>query len=82
MEQTPKQYTEELVHKMYSAIGAIYDKELDIDSFSKQRDTAKQCALICVDEIDNAIDFDWMEVQNLDREHAFYEAVKNEINKL
>jgi hypothetical protein len=43
---------------------------------------AKQCALIAVDEITKAIDFDWMEVQNLDSEHRYWEKVKQEIKKL
>ncbi len=42
----------------------------------------KQCALIAVEEIDNAIDFDWMEVQNLDRQHAYWQQVKEEISKM
>ena len=40
---------------------------------------AKQCALICVDEIDNAIDFDWMEIQNLDSQHRYWQKVREEI---
>jgi hypothetical protein len=43
---------------------------------------AKEHALICVDEIDKAIDFDWMEVQNLDRQHAYWQDVKQEIKNL
>jgi len=43
---------------------------------------SKHCALIAVDEIIKAIDFDWMEVQNLDREHAYWNEVKQEIEKL
>ena len=43
---------------------------------------AKQCALIAVDEIINAIDFDWMEVQNLESEHRYWDEVKEEIKKL
>jgi len=35
-----------------------------------------------VDEITQAIDFDWMEVQNLDREHAYWDKVKQEIENL
>lgn len=42
----------------------------------------KECALIAVDEIIQAIDFDWMEVQNLDREYAYWEKVKQEIENL
>lgn len=43
---------------------------------------AKECALLAVTEIDEAIDFDWMEIQNLDREHAYWQQVKEEIQKL
>jgi hypothetical protein len=42
----------------------------------------KKCALVAVDEIIEAIDFDWMEVQNLDSEHRYWEKVKQEIQKL
>jgi hypothetical protein len=41
-----------------------------------------QCALIAVDEIDKAIDFDWMEVQNLDRQHTYWQQVRLEIENL
>jgi len=40
---------------------------------------AKRSALICCDEIIAAIDFDWMEVQNLEREHAYWQAVRQHI---
>ena len=43
---------------------------------------AKQCALIAVDEIEDAIDFDWMEVQNLESQHRYWQKVKEEIEKL
>jgi len=66
---TPKEKAEELVERMYACA--------EINEF-----TAKQCALIAVDEITQAIDFDWMEVQNLEREHAHWDKVKEEIEKL
>ena len=68
---TSKEKAEELVNK-YLAI--------QFGDFPTTE--AKQCALIAVDEIIQAIDFDWMEVQNLDREHAYWEEVKQEIEKL
>jgi hypothetical protein len=37
----------------------------------------KKCALICVDEILNAIDFDWMDAHLL-----YWKEVKQEIQKL
>ena len=43
---------------------------------------AKQCALIAVDEIEDAIDFDWMQVQNLESQHRYWQKVKEEIEKL
>ncbi len=43
---------------------------------------AKQCALIAVDEIEDAIDFDWMQVQNLESQHRYWQKVKEEIKKL
>jgi nitrogenase molybdenum-iron protein alpha/beta subunit len=43
---------------------------------------AKQCAIIAVNEIIKAIDFDWMEVQNLESEHRYWDKVKSEIEKL
>lgn len=49
---------------------------------STVKGVAKQCALIAVDEIIEALDFDWMEVQNLDREYAYWNKVKQEIDKL
>jgi vacuolar-type H+-ATPase subunit E/Vma4 len=55
-------------------------RKTSIKSMTKH--AAKQCALIAVDEIINAIDFDWMQVQNLDREHAYWQQVKTEINNL
>jgi len=38
--------------------------------------------LVAVDEIDKAIDFDWMEVQNLESQHRYWSEVKNELLKL
>ena len=66
---TPKDKAIELVNKYLQ----IYDGRLQ---------QGKQCALIAVDEIDKAIDFDWMEVQNLDREHFYWGQVRVEINNL
>ncbi len=36
----------------------------------------RKCCLVCVDQIVQAIDFDWMEVQNLEREHKYWEGVR------
>ncbi len=43
---------------------------------------AKQCALICVDKIIKAIDFDWMEIQNLDRQHAYWTAIREAVKNI
>jgi hypothetical protein len=66
---TPKEKAEELINEFWTLIGANQDALW----------IAKNCAAKCVDEIDEAIDFDWMEVQNLDSEHRFWEKVKQEI---
>jgi len=39
-------------------------------------------ALHTIDEIQEAIDFDWMEIQNLDNTHRWWNLVKDELNKL
>jgi len=41
--------------KMYSAIGGIYDKDIEMDSFIEQKKRAKECAKHCVDEIIEAL---------------------------
>lgn len=59
---TPKEKVQELVKKFqYRQRGLVVTMN-----------EAKQCALICVDEIMRAID----------REHAYWEQVKTEIEKL
>ena len=68
---TPKEKAIELIDK-FKYIS--YDLD-DIDNH-------KECAIICVDEIIKAIDFDWMEIQNLEMQHRYYQEVKNEIEKL
>jgi hypothetical protein len=61
---------------------AIFNKMLFCYQGHIDEYTAKQCALVAVDEIIEAIDFDWMEVQNLESEHRYWEQVKKEIEKL
>ena len=72
---TPKEKAEELVDTFRMNV-------LDYEGCGINDHKAKQCALIAVDEITQAIDFDWMEVQNLEREHAYWNKVKEEIEKL
>lgn len=67
---TAKEKANELVCKFFSP---------EKDIFKLQ---AKKYALIVVEEIDAAVDFDWMEVQNLDREHNYWNEVKKEIELL
>jgi hypothetical protein len=70
---TPKEKANELVDKFdnFDVLGE------DHNGF-----TAQQCALVAVDEIIKSIDFDWMEIQNLESEHRYWEQVKQEIEKL
>jgi hypothetical protein len=58
-------------------------KEL-IELFFQHMDLpiAKKCALIAVEKIIEAIDFDWMEVQNLESQHRYWNKVQEEIDKL
>ena len=71
---TPKEKAEELVLKYLKL------QEPNYNWFHKK--LAKKCALIAVDEIREAIDFDWMEVQNLEQQHRYWEEVKQEIKNL
>jgi len=70
---TPKEKAIELFNKMDMIIYT------DQDNWKSQ---CIRCALVAVDEIIEAIDFDWMEVQNLDSEHRYWLQVKQEIEKL
>jgi hypothetical protein len=71
---TPKEKAVELVNKFKNETDGIAGYNYD--------DVNVQCALIAVDEIIEAIDFDWMEVQNLESEHRYWQQVKEEIEKL
>lgn len=75
---TPQQKAKELILKY----GYVIRNAEDQDGFLTNANHAKECALIAVDEIEKAIDFDWMEVQNLESEHRFWNQVKQEIEKL
>jgi hypothetical protein len=69
---TPKEKAREL----YDKYEFVY-----IQNYTSKHEV-KQCALIAVDEIIEAIDFDWMEVQNLDRVHVYWQQVKQELEQL
>ncbi len=70
---TAKDKAIDLYHKYYTTL---------LPNVRMRKGIAIQHALIAVEEIEKAIDFDWMEVQNLDRQHAYWEQVKTELNKL
>ena len=79
-QQTPKEQAEELIESFieFTSNEAIREDGL----FYSQRMklwNAKQCAMIAINKIIEAIDFDWMEVQNLESEHRYWDAVKREI---
>jgi hypothetical protein len=42
----------------------------------------KYCICTAIDEIDKAIDFDWMEVQNIEAQHRYWQEVKQEIQNI
>ena len=65
-----------------TTITVMDDDHYSYDDKYRREQNAKQCALICVDEIDKAIDFDWMEVQNLDREHDYWDRVREHIKQM
>jgi hypothetical protein len=65
---TPKEKADELFNKM--------------KGFRVKHTHSKKCALIAVEEIEKAIDFDWIEIQNLESEHRYWEQVKEELEKL
>jgi len=69
---TPKEKAEELFYKMLST------DNVDDYSFVGSK-VAKQCALICVDEIIEALSFHNWQNRN---EIEYYEEVKQEIEKL
>jgi hypothetical protein len=72
---TPKEKAQELYNKFY----AVKD---GLGKYPMCFDTSKQCASIAVDEIIQAIHFNWIEEQNLERQRNYWEEVKNEIKQL
>jgi hypothetical protein len=56
-----------------------------IDGWDSNEERFKDCqkfTLIAINEIERAIDFDWMEVQNLESEHRWWDNVRTEITYL
>ena len=72
----PKEKAKDLI---FSVVGLSICKGINKE---QTKLLAKPLASLIVDEIDLAIDFDWMEVQNLDRQHNYWQEVKKEIKKL
>ena len=58
------------------------EKAKQLTEFFEDALTLKDCAKITVNEIKIAINFDWMEVQNLESQHRYWDEVKEEIKKL
>ena len=63
----------ELVEKFMQPIDGLY-------KYPMCKDTAKQCALIAVEEICEAID--WHEFEHPNKEWDYWQQVKTEIQKL
>ena len=78
--QTPKEQAEELVESFieFTSNEAIREDGLFYSNRMKLWN-AKQCAMIAINKIIEAIDFDSMEVQNLESEHRYWDAVKREV---
>jgi hypothetical protein len=78
---TPKEKAKELVSKFRNEFEWV-EKDHNVDLY---RDT-KQCALIAVDEIEQALtDYgrgDSLQLQNMDSEFRFWEQVEKEIEQL
>jgi hypothetical protein len=69
---TPKEKAKEIFNKMYQ-VDDIMNK------YPMCFDTAKQCALIAVDEIIDSLDFNqWQNAKQIN----YYQEVKQEIEKL
>ena len=68
---TPKEKAEELCGKYYNRL----EHTLSIEYVGFDRDIAKQCALIAVDEVLSVI---WVYLDDVD----YWEEVKQEIEKL
>ena len=70
---TPKEKAKDLVEKYYHLFSVTLENTISIYE-------AKNCALIAIDEILNAIDWHEFETPNL--QLYYWEKVKNEIEKL
>lgn len=73
MKQLPKEKALELFNKIYQVKDILFQQSMD-------NYQAKQCALIAVDEIMNAID--WHDFETPNKEFEYWQEVKQEIEKL
>ncbi len=78
---TPKEAAEQIVGKYMQFAQSEWNEKTGWDKTTLHLN-AKSCAILHCQGIIEAIDFDWMEVQNLDRVHNYWEQVINEINKM
>ena len=83
---TPKEKAKELVDKYYLIISgtevSFLSKLIKLPNKETDYELAKQCAILAVNEINDAIDFDILHVQNLENEHRFWDQVESEIIQL
>jgi hypothetical protein len=78
---TPKEKAKQLVDKFIS-YSYFSNGNNAMNRQYQQEDNAKQCALIAVDEILNAISFNMYDEEEYNKVDEFWEEVKNEIEKL
>lgn len=72
---SPKEKAKELVEK-FLPYSYYHEMDNSMNRNYQQEDNAKQCALICVDEILSAV------TTIADKRYEYYKEVKQEINKL
>jgi hypothetical protein len=77
---TPKEKAEELVEKYMPHIAGADRYNTTLGIYNK--DISKQCALIAVDEILNAISFNMYDEEEYNKVNDFWEEVKSEIEKV
>jgi hypothetical protein len=74
---TPKEKAKELVEKFRNEFNWV-EKDHNVDLY---RDT-RQCALIAVDELIEAISFNMYDEDSYNQEENYWQEVKQEIEKL
>jgi hypothetical protein len=77
---TPKEKAEELVEKYMPHIAGADRYNTTLGIYNK--DISKQCALIAVDEILNAISSNMYDEEEYNKVNDFWQEVKTEIEKL